>query len=246
MSTIKLNATCPVCNTRFYAAPTRYTRKLQPTCSKECAWILRRQNGEDFGKTKRIEDNSGLVKCSVCGKSVYRPPALMKKTMENTATFFCSNKCSGIGRSKQPDGKCDYCGKEFFVQKRKTKRTPLANHFCSRSCATSFRNANAPAHRRQINHLEADFLKDVPELRFIGDGTWWIRDEIGNMNPDFILPTTNKLVELFGNYWHSEEDPQTRITRFQKLGYECLVIWEKEYRADREGVVHSVRHYLYG
>ena len=245
MST-KRNASCPVCNKMFYAAPYRYTRKLLPTCSKECAWIFRRQNGEDFGKTERLQNKSGLVECSVCGKSVYRPPSLMKKTLENTGVFFCSNKCSGMGRSKAPDGKCDYCGKEFFVQKRKTERTPLANHFCSRSCAISFRNRNAPTYRRQINHLEADFLKDIPELRFIGDGTWWTRDEMGNMNPDFILPTTNKLVELFGNYWHSKEDPQTRIDRLQKLGYECLVVWEKEYRADQEGVVHSVRHFLYG
>jgi len=36
------------------------------------------------------------------------------------------------------------------------------------------------------------------------------------------------LIELFGDYWHRDQDPQKRIDHFARYGYKCLVIWEKE------------------
>ena len=37
-----------------------------------------------------------------------------------------------------------------------------------------------------------------------------------------------KLIELFGNYWHAEEDEGTRANHFNNYGFECLIIWERE------------------
>lgn len=37
-----------------------------------------------------------------------------------------------------------------------------------------------------------------------------------------------KLIELYGNYWHKNENPNNRIKHFKKYGFDTLVIWEKE------------------
>ena len=60
---------------------------------------------------------------------------------------------------------------------------------------------------------------------YVGDG----RMIIGGKCPDFInYRDQNKLVELFGDYWHQGEDPQERIDYLSEFGFDTLVIWECE------------------
>lgn len=62
-------------------------------------------------------------------------------------------------------------------------------------------------------------------FKYVGDGKF----VVDSMNPDFIDTLgLNKIVEVFGDYWHKDEDPQERIDAFKKYGYDCLVIWEHE------------------
>lgn len=51
---------------------------------------------------------------------------------------------------------------------------------------------------------------------------------IGRKNPDFINIDGEHVLEFFGNYWHTGENPQDRIDHFAKYGYICHVIWESE------------------
>lgn len=43
--------------------------------------------------------------------------------------------------------------------------------------------------------------------------------------PDFCLEN-NKILEVFGNYWHAPEEEAPRIEFFKDRGYSCLVLWE--------------------
>ena len=45
--------------------------------------------------------------------------------------------------------------------------------------------------------------------------------------PDF-WDGKDRLVELYGDYWHRNDDPQDRINFMADNGYKCLVIWERE------------------
>lgn len=50
--------------------------------------------------------------------------------------------------------------------------------------------------------------------------------------PDFVNANGRKAVlEVFGDYWHLGEDPATRARLFQQVGFQCIVVWEREFRA---------------
>ena len=60
-------------------------------------------------------------------------------------------------------------------------------------------------------------------FKFVGDGNFYI----GTLNPDF-YNGEDKVIEMFGDYWHKGENPQDRIDFFNERGYSCLVIWESD------------------
>lgn len=70
------------------------------------------------------------------------------------------------------------------------------------------------------------------KYKFVGDFELWV----GGKNPDFVSQNDKKLIEYFGNWWHSEKNTglpsykheQERINHFKKYGYNTLVIWENE------------------
>ncbi|KKN50926.1 hypothetical protein LCGC14_0627910 [marine sediment metagenome] len=61
---------------------------------------------------------------------------------------------------------------------------------------------------------------------FVGDGQLIIAGK----NPDF-WDGGHKLIELFGDYWHRDDNPQKRIELFKKYNYDTLVIWEHELKS---------------
>jgi G:T-mismatch repair DNA endonuclease (very short patch repair protein) len=52
---------------------------------------------------------------------------------------------------------------------------------------------------------------------------------LGGKIPD-IVNTNNqkKVLELFGDFWHKDDNPDDRIALFRPLGWDALVIWESE------------------
>jgi G:T-mismatch repair DNA endonuclease (very short patch repair protein) len=63
------------------------------------------------------------------------------------------------------------------------------------------------------------------EYKYVGDGQFIL----GGLCPDFLnVNGQKKVIEMFGDYWHREEDVQKRIGRFKEYGYNCLVVWERE------------------
>lgn len=85
--------------------------------------------------------------------------------------------------------------------------------------------------------IELIFMKILGSLNlgltytYTGDLVFWI----GGRNPDFARRGhSKKCIELYGDYWHRNDDPQERIDHFAKYGWECLVIWEHELRDEQK------------
>ena len=71
------------------------------------------------------------------------------------------------------------------------------------------------------------------EWKYVGDFSFVLEGK----SPDFTnINGQKKIIELFGNYYHSEEvtgipedqHEQERIDLFAKYGYQTLIIWERE------------------
>ena len=72
-----------------------------------------------------------------------------------------------------------------------------------------------------------DFLQNkFPNTyMYVGDGQFILAGKF----PDFVRTDgINQIIELYGDYWHRNDDPQDRIDLFKQFGYSTLVIWEHE------------------
>ena len=82
------------------------------------------------------------------------------------------------------------------------------------------------------NKLELQFIDILNQLylgeyKYVGDGQVIIAGKC----PDFInVNGQKKIIELFGDYWHRNDDPLDRIDIFKPYGYNALVVWESELR----------------
>lgn len=92
---------------------------------------------------------------------------------------------------------------------------------------TTFPNKSEKKLRRILNKLFPG------EYKYVGDGSVLI----GHKSPDFInVNGQKKLIEMFGDYWHSKERTglskkehrKQRQKHFEQYGYKTLVIWEHQ------------------
>ena len=104
------------------------------------------------------------------------------------------------------------------------KRLIEASHACLRPNKTE---------QKLIHIISAN---DLPFI-YVGDGSFIL----GGKCPDFLNVNGKKqLIELYGEYWHKDDNPQDRIDFFQKYGFDCLIIWDYEID-DEETIVNRIK-----
>jgi len=82
-------------------------------------------------------------------------------------------------------------------------------------------------------------------VKYVGDGNKWIKLENGQYkNPDFVVNGQKKIIEVFGDYWHRNDNPQNLIDLYIQVGLKCLVIWEKEIYKNSEQVKERVGNFI--
>ncbi len=184
------------------------------------------------------------------------------KTKYETGELIIWNK----ELTKEIDKRVEKLGKNTSIGLRKAYKNGFVNPFKDKKHTKKTKNRiGSWSKKRWASLSEEDrqeFIKFIhsrrtpssPELKFIdlcekfnlpfkyiGD----IIDKkivIGGKVPDFIHESENKLIEIFGDYWHKGNNPQDRIDFFKKYGYECLVIWASELK-DVERIVERCRNF---
>lgn len=96
------------------------------------------------------------------------------------------------------------------------------------------------------NKQEKQLLRVLNELmpgeyQFVGNGKIVISRKI----PDFIDTSRTKLIEMFGDFYHKNQNPQERIDFFSQYGYRTLVIWASELR-NNEQLKTKIINFHYG
>lgn len=103
----------------------------------------------------------------------------------------------------------------------------------------------------------------VPQAIYTGNSDWWrFLPALGTAkNPDFLIPGPDpdhprrgvtKVVEVFGDYWHSEkvtgipnQDHEDRIvSAYAEIGIQCLVLWEGDIKRDQSKVEKLLSDFL--
>jgi len=91
---------------------------------------------------------------------------------------------------------------------------------------------------RSLNNILQSILPNEYKLNVSGDVTI-----IAGKIPDFInVNGQKKLIEVFGDYWHQNDNPQDRIDFFKQYGWDCLVIWEHELK-NIEEVINKILNF---
>lgn len=92
------------------------------------------------------------------------------------------------------------------------------------------------------NKLEMKFTKFLEEnfpgeWKYSGDGYTWIDGKC----PDFLnINGKRLLIELFGDYWHKDDDSKERIEHFKKYNFDTIIIWESEFNNSEELVKNKI------
>jgi hypothetical protein len=94
------------------------------------------------------------------------------------------------------------------------------------------------------NGLERSLIPHMELLgfRYTGDGSFWVHDRAGSHNPDFKQTGFNRVVEIWGDYWHRDDDPQAAIAWYAAHGFAALIVWERDLAAD--GITNIVSRWL--
>lgn len=96
------------------------------------------------------------------------------------------------------------------------------------------------------NKVEALLDKFSPDsVKYVGNSKLWLTLADGRKkNPDFKVEGQNKLIEVFGNYWHRGDDPKDIIRDYKEIGFECLVFWESEMKNNIEDVSIKISEFI--
>jgi hypothetical protein len=154
---------------------------------------------------------------------------------------------------------CPYCGRINSLFLAEVKR---GAKFCPGMCYQNWLREYVATHKDEWikkSKPKSDIKPNVPEQKvlnilntyfpndwqYTGDG----RVIIGGMKPDFMNINGKKaVVEVFGDYWHSQKVRNWRETEVGRLmaygywGFRCLVIWEYELDKLPEGeIVRRIR-----
>ena len=84
-----------------------------------------------------------------------------------------------------------------------------------------------------LNNLYPD------QWEYTGDFSFWVNGK----NPDFRHKTQNKLIEVYGDYWHKGDNPEDRKIVFREKGYETLIFWQSELK-DMDFVLFQLEEFM--
>jgi len=98
-------------------------------------------------------------------------------------------------------------------------------------------------HEKKIINILSQ--KTIP-LQYVGDRQFFIE----GFNPDFVNEEEKKIVEYFGDYWHSlkrtKERDERRLNAYANAGYQTLIIRENELLNNENRVGEKIEAFING
>ena len=146
------------------------------------------------------------VTCEQCGKIINR------ENRKRHSFHLCSNECKSKHKNTKQTLNCTQCDKTFQKQSARIKKSK--NHFCSKSCSTTYNNLNKKHGTRRSKleaWLEEQLPKLYPDLEFKFNSKEAINSEL-----DIYIPELRLAFELNGIYHYEPIHGQDKLDKIQK------------------------------
>jgi len=152
------------------------------------------------------------LQCYHCKSSFLKEKKRIKSEMklQKGECRYCSHDCYYQFKTKIQEVTCTNCSSTFEKQLNQIKRSK--NHFCSRSCSTSFNNKNKTFGTRRSKleaYIEEQMTELYPDLDLVFNGKEAIGSEL-----DIHIPSLNLAFELNGIFHY---EPIYGIDKLQKI-----------------------------
>lgn len=182
-------------------------------------------------------------------KRLNADPEFMKRHKERgKQTMKKLHSVPGFTESCRKRMKKHYENKEFIKKHKEASRKFWSNPEKRLKMLSAFRISP--------NKIETNFheyFKD--KIKFTGDRQFWIKfdvryasgDKAGKFihkNPDFKVNGQNKVIELYGDYWHQNDDPLELMINYRNAGYKCLIFWEYDIKNHMEEVIELTNLFI--
>lgn len=153
---------------------------------------------------------------------------------------------------------------EYYIDKDLDEEFELRRQY-----DISINNLNGRIFSFMSYRLFTEVLANIKEVNLLNNSYYGftektLRIRSGFCKPDFLYK--NKIIEFYGDYWHANPDnygkddntylcgkglvkdihekDKNRIEEIKELGYEVLIIWEKEFLGNRESVINKCINFL--
>lgn len=184
------------------------------------------------GEEKAREIKEKLRKANIGKKQSKETKAKRVETRRNNGKPWFSKEAkknigmAGTGR-KSPNTIGDKNPAKRFEVRRKISEAKIRHWQDPEYIKKQMKAFNVK--QNKIEKLLENILCDLflNEYKFVGDGKFILAGKC----PDFVnVNGQKKIIELYGDYWHRNDNPHSRIELFAQYGYQTLIVWEHELR----------------
>lgn len=128
--------------------------------------------------------------------------------------MFCSKACMNIHKGLIQTVNCSECGTEFTKHLSEIKKSKSGNHFCSKSCSTSYNNKHKKHGTRRSKlelWIEKELTKLYPDLKINFNQSDTIGSEL-----DIYIPSLNLAFELNGIFHYEPIYGKNKLNQIQE------------------------------
>lgn len=223
---------CEYCGKKFVVTDVgRLLRGWSKYCSCEC-----------YLKARWNKSHKKVFKCKNCGKEFV--------DYESNKRIFCSKKCQYKWMEKFYRASEETRRKQSLARKgKRPKNIEIIIEHSRKKKGKKIEEIYGEEKAKKIKKKLKKFRKtqEIPirptkpekmfidicnkfklPYKYVGNGQIWL----SNKNPDFIHKNKKIVVEIFGKYWHKEEEVKEYKKYYKKFGWECVVFWDYEINFD--------------
>jgi G:T-mismatch repair DNA endonuclease (very short patch repair protein) len=157
------------------------------------------------------------------GKNIHTAEEKQKRSTKMLGNYFGRKRVKGMPKHEHSlesnRKRADSCRNTWASMSSKEKSSKVSK---SRKNAKRTPNISEGKLEQLLNSLNLSY-------KYVGGGDLVIAGKI----PDFVnINGQKKLIELYGSYWHRNDDPNNRIELFKEYGWKTLIIWEDELKME--------------